>query len=177
MTSDQFRAAAAALALSHERCAMLMGYYRRQGRRWAAGTAEIPAPVAVLIDLAVAGRVVLPELAERLAAHLDAPPPAPDPPAPKPRRRKTRTPPNRPDGDSPWTGLRPAVRLRLATAVDHVRRTGTLRRADIMAAGEVSEVQATADIAMIRARMPGLIRRDTVRKCYVLTSPADAQRS
>lgn len=172
MTSDQFRAATAALGLSHERCAMLMGYYRRQGRRWSAGTAEIPAPVAVLLDLAAGGRVPLAELIERLAGHLDAPAPeAAEKTTPPPRRRRTRATRPQPADDDPWAGLRPAVRRRLAEAVALIRRTGTLQRADIMAIGEVSEAQATADIKQIMARLPDLMSLNRVRKCYVLVEP------
>ena len=68
----------------------------------------------------------------------------------------------------PWHGLRIQVRQRLAAAVAHLRETGSLRRADIMRIGEVSVPQASADINLIKARMPNLMEYDLSEKCYRL---------
>lgn len=68
----------------------------------------------------------------------------------------------------PWQGLRIQVRRRLSEAVDHLRQTGQLRRADIMRIGEVSVPQASADINEIKKRMPRLMEYDPSEKCYRL---------
>jgi len=67
-----------------------------------------------------------------------------------------------------WSGLRPAVRIRLSRAVGHLRATGALQRADIERFGEVSTAQASVDIAEIQRRLPGLMTYDTSEKCYVI---------
>lgn len=77
-------------------------------------------------------------------------------------------------GDAPevsiWEGLRPAVRVRLSQAVDHLLKTGSLNRADIERIGEVSTPQASADINEIQNRLPHLMRYDPSAKRYVLAS-------
>jgi hypothetical protein len=75
---------------------------------------------------------------------------------------------------SPWAGLRPAVRLRLSEAVERLRETGTLNRADIQRIGEVSMPQASSDIAEIKKRFPDLMRYDRSAKCYVLVEKETA---
>jgi len=67
-----------------------------------------------------------------------------------------------------WEGLRPAVRARLAMAVEHVMHTGSLNRADIMRIGEVTAAQASHDLTQIIRRCPDLLRYDTSLKRYVL---------
>lgn len=68
----------------------------------------------------------------------------------------------------PWCGLRIQVRQRLAAAVEHLKKTGKLRRSDIQKFGEVSVPQASADIAEIKRRLPRLMEYDTSEKCYRL---------
>lgn len=58
---------------------------------------------------------------------------------------------------SVWEGLRLPQRRRLAAAVAHIKRTGTLNRSDIMGFGKVSVPQAANDIVEIRRRLPGLM--------------------
>lgn len=77
-----------------------------------------------------------------------------------------------PEG-SIWDGLRVAQRQRLAAAVAHIKRTGSLNRSDIMEFGKVSVPQAASDIAEIRRRLPGLMKYDTVDKRYVLSNPGE----
>lgn len=67
-----------------------------------------------------------------------------------------------------WHGLRIQVRQRLAKAVEHLHKTGSLRRSDIQRFGEVSIPQATADINEIKKRMPGLMEYDHSVKSYRL---------
>ena len=77
-----------------------------------------------------------------------------------------------------WSGLRPAVRARLAAAVAHALAHGSIRRKDISRIGEVTVTQATADLAEIAKRLPGLLVRDTRAKAYVVAGrgrhPRDA---
>lgn len=72
------------------------------------------------------------------------------------------------ENQDPWHGLRIQVRQRLAAAVAHLHATGQLRRADIQRFGEVSTPQASADINLIKKRMPGLLKYDKSQKCYRL---------
>lgn len=67
-----------------------------------------------------------------------------------------------------WQGLRIQVRQRLAKAVDHLLKTGTLRRADLQRFGEISIPQASADMNEIKRRMPGLMEYDHSIKSYRL---------
>lgn len=76
----------------------------------------------------------------------------------------------RPEDDEAWRGLRPAVRARLAAAVDHLTLTGSLNRADIMRIGEVTAAQASHDLREIKARCPGLLRYDVSAKRYLIQS-------
>jgi hypothetical protein len=78
------------------------------------------------------------------------------------------------DREGAWLGLRPAVRQRLSDAVNHLLRTGSLNREDIMRAGEVTAAQASADISQIMTRMPKLMIYDVSRKCYVRATPPTA---
>jgi len=80
----------------------------------------------------------------------------------------------RPEDDEAWNGLRPAVRARLAAAVDHLIMTGELNRADIMRIGEVSSAQASHDLREIEARCPGMMRYDRSVKRYILQPPEPA---
>ena len=73
------------------------------------------------------------------------------------------------DANSVWGGLRPAARSRLSRAVTQIVTTGKLRRCDIMKLGEVSKIQASKDLGIIRKRLPNLMRYDRSLKCYVLT--------
>lgn len=70
------------------------------------------------------------------------------------------------ENQDPWHGLRIQVRQRLAAAVAHLHQTGSLRRADIQRFGEVSTPQASADINLIKKRMPGLLKYDKSLRCY-----------
>jgi len=71
------------------------------------------------------------------------------------------------DGSGTWAGLRPGVRVRLAKAVEHLMRTGSLNRADIVRIGEVTYAQASHDLSQIKARCPDLMRYDVSSKRYV----------
>lgn len=53
MTAGQFRAAIAQLGLSQERAGVWLGLSGRQGQRYATGEAEIPEPVARLLEAAL----------------------------------------------------------------------------------------------------------------------------
>jgi hypothetical protein len=71
--------------------------------------------------------------------------------------------------DSPvWAGLKLAVRQRLAAAVTRLKFSGRLGRADLVEIGEISIPQASNDLAEIQRRLPGLMRYDRTRRCYVL---------
>lgn len=127
---------------------------------------SIPLDATALVDLAaIRARQGLSSDAEAIIWALDLaaaiePPPPTDPASP----------------DHPcWNGLRLAARQRMAHAVATLRRHGSLNRADIIAYGKVSKVQATMDLNTIRERLPGLMRYDTVLKRYVPTSPAERQ--
>lgn len=67
-----------------------------------------------------------------------------------------------------FSHLRLAQRRRLIDAIEHLLDHKTLRRANIMSLGEVSQPQASKDIQMIISIYPGLMRYDKTRKCYVL---------
>ena len=57
MTPAEFRAALDRLGLSQVGAARLLGYGGRTAQHWAAGTAEIPPAVAILLRLLLAGIV------------------------------------------------------------------------------------------------------------------------
>lgn len=65
-------------------------------------------------------------------------------------------------------GLRIQVRRRLEKAINHLFSHGSLSRADIERIGEVSTQQASADIARLMERFPGLMRYDASAKTYVM---------
>lgn len=69
--------------------------------------------------------------------------------------------------DKRLCGLRLSVRERLARAINHAQKTGTLNRADICRIGEVSVPQASADIREIMARFPRLLAYDKSAKVYL----------
>jgi DNA-binding transcriptional regulator YdaS (Cro superfamily) len=62
MTPKQFTAALAQLELSQVGAAKLLGCDERSARRYAAGDREIPAAVAKLLRLALAGKVTVEEI-------------------------------------------------------------------------------------------------------------------
>lgn len=64
MTPAQFRTAIAALGMSQVAAAAFLGTTDRQARRWAAGDAEIPKPVEMLLRLMVSKKLT-PEEVDR----------------------------------------------------------------------------------------------------------------
>lgn len=73
-----------------------------------------------------------------------------------------------------FADLRPHVQDRLIKVLWHVVGTGRLNRADVMRIGRVSEPQASTDIGMIMARLPGFISYDRKLKTYVMTDDLGA---
>jgi hypothetical protein len=71
----------------------------------------------------------------------------------------------KPDAEE-WAGLRLPARTRLAAVCDHLIKTGTLQRADIVTIGEVSVPQASLDIRAILERAPELMTYDASGRCY-----------
>lgn len=68
----------------------------------------------------------------------------------------------------PKTHRRLAVRRRLADYWDFVNETRRVTRRDVMRIGEVSIVQATKDLAMLREDYPELgLEYDMFAKAYV----------
>jgi hypothetical protein len=59
MTANQFRAALSRLDLSQVGAAKLVGADPRTGRRWALGERPIPACVAILLRLLMAGKITI----------------------------------------------------------------------------------------------------------------------
>ena len=57
MTANQFRAALARLELSQLGAARLFGVGERSPRRWASGDADVPPPVAILLNLLLENKI------------------------------------------------------------------------------------------------------------------------
>ncbi len=57
MTANQFRAALSRLGLSQAGAGKLVGADPRTARRWALGERQVPACVAILLRLLVAGKI------------------------------------------------------------------------------------------------------------------------
>jgi hypothetical protein len=59
MTAKQFQAAIDRLGLSQVRAAKLFGSDPRTARRWALGEREVPACVAIVLRLLLAGKIAV----------------------------------------------------------------------------------------------------------------------
>lgn len=72
--------------------------------------------------------------------------------------------------DSAFSGLpvRRTVRRRLAEIADFIAKRETFRRADIMAAVEISEPQASMDLREIKKVLPDLFTYDASRKAFIV---------
>lgn len=62
MTANQFRAALDRLGLSQAAAASLVGADPRTGRRWALGERTVPACVAILLRLLIAGKITVTDI-------------------------------------------------------------------------------------------------------------------
>ena len=62
MTPAQFRSALKKLAISQVKVASLLGIDQRTVRRYAAGDAEIPESVAIILRLLLSGKIKLEDL-------------------------------------------------------------------------------------------------------------------
>jgi hypothetical protein len=62
VTPAQFRSALKKLDVSQVKIAEALGIGQRTARRYAAGDAEIPEPVAIILRLLVAGKIKLEDL-------------------------------------------------------------------------------------------------------------------
>ena len=67
MTPRQFKAAIRALGLSQGQAARLCGYYPGTAKKWASGGRKVPAPVAIILRLMLAGELTVEQL-ERVGA-------------------------------------------------------------------------------------------------------------
>ena len=68
MTPRQFKAAIRALGLSQGHAARLCGYYPGTAKKWASGGRKVPAPVAIILRLMLAGELTIEQL-ERVGAR------------------------------------------------------------------------------------------------------------
>ena len=57
MTPDQYRQALAALSLTQQSAADLLGLDLRTSQRYASGASKIPRPVAILLQALVSGEI------------------------------------------------------------------------------------------------------------------------
>ncbi|MGH7746515.1 MAG: hypothetical protein ACREQ5_17400 [Candidatus Dormibacteria bacterium] len=62
MTATEYRSALAALDLSQARLARILAADRNTPSRWATGRVAVPASVAILLRLALAGRLTLAQI-------------------------------------------------------------------------------------------------------------------
>ena len=62
MTPRQFKAAIRALGLSQGQAARLCGYYPGTAKKWAGGGRKVPAPVAIILRLMLAGELTVEQL-------------------------------------------------------------------------------------------------------------------
>ena len=62
LTPRQFKAAIRALGLSQGQAARLCGYYPGTAKKWASGGRKVPAPVAIILRLMLAGELTVEQL-------------------------------------------------------------------------------------------------------------------
>ena len=62
VTPRQFKAALKTLGLSQGRAAKLCGVHPRSAKRWAGGQRKVPAPVAIILRLLLAGELTVQQL-------------------------------------------------------------------------------------------------------------------
>ena len=62
LTPRQFKMAIRALGLSQARAAKLCGYYPGTAKKWAGGARKVPAPVAIILRLMLAGELTAEQL-------------------------------------------------------------------------------------------------------------------